>query len=181
MEIPINCTHDQWCLRQAVSRVRMVLAAAATTRSKDQNNTRNSDKTSNKSNQDSRKRNWNKNTSNSEKSTFQKLSLEERNKLRREGKCFYCKKSGHMSNSCPEKNRNTPSRPSTISVINSIPETNEVIQFKKLYYKAIIPTKAHPTDAGYDLYSTVSQTILPGKSQVIRTGIAVQVPSGTYV
>ena len=31
------------------------------------------------------------------------LSLEERSKLMKEGKCFRCKKTGHLVKDCPEK------------------------------------------------------------------------------
>lgn len=40
--------------------------------------------------------------------TIQKLSPAERDKLRREGKCFKCRKSGHMARECPT--RGPPSR-----------------------------------------------------------------------
>ena len=32
---------------------------------------------------------------------FKKLTPRERDKLAKEGKCFYCKKSGHMVYNCP--------------------------------------------------------------------------------
>ena len=32
---------------------------------------------------------------------FKKLTPKERNQLTKEGKCFYCKKPGHMAHGCP--------------------------------------------------------------------------------
>jgi hypothetical protein len=37
---------------------------------------------------------------------FKKLSPEERTKLMKEGKCFYCREVGHRSKECPKKNKN---------------------------------------------------------------------------
>ena len=34
---------------------------------------------------------------------FKKLSPKERNQLAKEGKCFYCKKPGHMAHRCPSQ------------------------------------------------------------------------------
>ena len=43
---------------------------------------------------------------------------------------------------------------------------------KKLNEDAITPTKAHESDAGYDLYSPVDVILEPGKPTKIPTGIA---------
>jgi len=40
--------------------------------------------------------------------TFKKLSNEERKRLQSEGRCFRCKKQGHMSRDCPLKGRQQP-------------------------------------------------------------------------
>lgn len=45
---------------------------------------------------------------------------------------------------------------------------------------AKLPTRAHATDAGLDLYSTQNCVIAPGSFAVIDTGIGVALPYGTY-
>ena len=49
----------------------------------------------------------------------------------------------------------------------------------KLDESAIAPRYAHPGDAGLDLFAIREQTILPGKTQLIQTGIAIALPPGT--
>lgn len=50
--------------------------------------------------------------------------------------------------------------------------------FKRLTDDAIIPTKAHPTDSGYDLYANEDVIIEPGDTAIVKTGIAVELPAG---
>lgn len=45
---------------------------------------------------------------------------------------------------------------------------------------AVKPTRAHPQDAGLDLYSRDEQIILPGKSAVFDTGVHVELPPGMF-
>src|SRR5690625_5041690 len=52
------------------------------------------------------------------------------------------------------------------------------IGFKRLNDNAILPTKAHPTDSGFDLYASEDVIIEPGDTAVIKTGIAVELPKG---
>lgn len=51
------------------------------------------------------------------------------------------------------------------------------IGFKRLSDDAIIPTKAHPSDSGYDLYAAEDVIIEPGETVIVKTGIAVELPS----
>lgn len=44
---------------------------------------------------------------------------------------------------------------------------------------AIMPTRAHATDAGIDLMSPFDFTVLPFGSRIIPTGVHVQLPHGT--
>ena len=45
---------------------------------------------------------------------------------------------------------------------------------------ATLPTRGTPGAAGYDLFSTDSYVVLPGRRVVVATGITVQLPPGTY-
>lgn len=54
------------------------------------------------------------------------------------------------------------------------------IKFKKLSPSAVMPRKAHQSDAGFDLASVEDITIEPNSRHAIDTGIAVEVPLGYY-
>ena len=49
---------------------------------------------------------------------------------------------------------------------------------KRLTDSAKLPKKAHTGDLGYDLFSDEEVLILPGQSELIPTGIAVEFPEG---
>ena len=48
------------------------------------------------------------------------------------------------------------------------------LKVKKLTPTAKLPTKAYPTDAGWDIYADDCVEIYPGEIKKVRTGIAVQ-------
>ena len=52
------------------------------------------------------------------------------------------------------------------------------VKIKRLNDKAILPTKAHATDAGYDLYATSCDISVPDRMATYGTGIAVEIPQG---
>lgn len=52
------------------------------------------------------------------------------------------------------------------------------IGFKRLSDNAILPTKAHATDSGFDLFAAQDVIVAPGETVVIPTDIAVQLPQG---
>jgi dUTP pyrophosphatase len=52
------------------------------------------------------------------------------------------------------------------------------IKIKKSHLDATIPTFAHDTDAGMDLFSSVECTVEAGEAGQIPTGIMVQIPNG---
>ncbi|MDA3837924.1 MAG: dUTP diphosphatase [Candidatus Delongbacteria bacterium] len=53
------------------------------------------------------------------------------------------------------------------------------IKVKKLAEKAILPSFAHPGDAGLDLFSIENKVLEPGKSHLVKTGISIQLPKNT--
>lgn len=52
------------------------------------------------------------------------------------------------------------------------------IGFKRLSDNAILPTKVHATDSGFDLFAAQDVIIAPGETVVVPTDIAVQLPQG---
>jgi dUTP pyrophosphatase len=48
----------------------------------------------------------------------------------------------------------------------------------RLDERAILPTRAHPGDAGLDLYALDAVELSPGARASVRTGIAVEIPAG---
>lgn len=54
------------------------------------------------------------------------------------------------------------------------------IKVKKFHERAKIPTRAHETDAGYDLYALEDYFIEVGATQVVKTGVGFEVPSGYF-
>ncbi len=56
------------------------------------------------------------------------------------------------------------------------------INIKRLTETAIIPTRQHEGDAGYDLYADIQEsvTIKPHTTEFIKTGIAIEIPDGYF-
>lgn len=56
------------------------------------------------------------------------------------------------------------------------------VNIKKLTNTAKIPTRQHEGDAGYDLYADIQEpiTIEPHTTEFIKTGIAVEIPTGYF-
>jgi dUTP pyrophosphatase len=44
--------------------------------------------------------------------------------------------------------------------------------------RAILPTRAHSSDAGLDLYALHAAGLAPGERASVRTGIAIEIPPG---
>lgn len=58
------------------------------------------------------------------------------------------------------------------------------VKVKRLSPGAILPTKAHEHDAGWDFYMPVDMetvTLWPGQRRIINTGISVSIPVGWYL
>jgi dUTP pyrophosphatase len=65
--------------------------------------------------------------------------------------------------------------------IAMIGPSTETVYFKKLHVDAVMPSRATPCSAGFDLCSIENVLIVGGQGNVkIRTGIAVKLPEGTY-
>ena len=52
------------------------------------------------------------------------------------------------------------------------------LAFRRLDRDAVLPERAHPGDAGYDLRSIEDVEIGPGGRAMVRTGLAVAIPEG---
>lgn len=52
------------------------------------------------------------------------------------------------------------------------------IRFKRLSEHAILPTKAHANDSGFDVYAAADVLIEPGETKVVPTDIAIVLPQG---
>ncbi len=53
------------------------------------------------------------------------------------------------------------------------------LRVKRLAETAVLPSYAHPNDAGLDLHAAVDTVIEPGQAASISTAIAVELPPGT--
>lgn len=60
----------------------------------------------------------------------------------------------------------------------TLAERVEDLRFIRLSEKATLPTRAHDSDAGLDLYAAEAARIGPGQRVTVGTGIAVAVPEG---
>ncbi len=59
------------------------------------------------------------------------------------------------------------------------------VKIKKLTMSAIIPTQAHITDAGFDIYADITDnkewiTIQPNSNCMINTGVSLEIPIGYW-
>ncbi|MGH2957442.1 MAG: dUTP diphosphatase [Solirubrobacterales bacterium] len=52
------------------------------------------------------------------------------------------------------------------------------LRFIRLSERATLPTRAHDSDAGLDLYAAEAASIAPGGRVSVGTGLAVQIPEG---
>jgi len=53
------------------------------------------------------------------------------------------------------------------------------LKVRKLRPDAVLPSYAHPGDAGLDLCAVEAVDIPPGATRLVKTGIAIQLPIGT--
>jgi dUTP pyrophosphatase len=55
---------------------------------------------------------------------------------------------------------------------------SDKLSFRLLTDTAKLPTRAHPGDAGLDLYAAEAAVIEPGERAMVGTGVAVAIPEG---
>lgn len=55
------------------------------------------------------------------------------------------------------------------------------VKFKKIYPDAVVPTYAHPGDAGFDLYSIEDCPLNSSETKLINTGLKIEIPKGYEV
>lgn len=60
----------------------------------------------------------------------------------------------------------------------SLSTMSVTVKVKQLDPRAVVPVFGHDDDAGFDIYSLDRVIIDPGKRTQIRTGIAMEIPSG---
>lgn len=53
-----------------------------------------------------------------------------------------------------------------------------LLPIRRLDPSAVVPTRAHPDDAGLDLYSLEDAALEPGAGRIVKTGVAVAIPPG---
>jgi len=64
--------------------------------------------------------------------------------------------------------------------MSDFPKEIVKIGFQRTVLGAKIPTKAYPTDAGYDLYSVMFKRLAPFERAIISTGLCIEIPDGFY-
>ncbi len=57
-------------------------------------------------------------------------------------------------------------------------DMQEALSVKRTHPEATLPTRAHPDDAGLDLYSLEDFLMEPGQGHTTKTGIAIALPRG---
>ena len=55
---------------------------------------------------------------------------------------------------------------------------SNLLPVRRLDPAAILPTRAHPDDAGLDMYALEDSVVPPGEGRLLRTGVAFAVPVG---
>lgn len=52
------------------------------------------------------------------------------------------------------------------------------MRVQRLVAEAVLPSRAYPGDAGFDLHAAEPATLAPGERASVGTGIAVEIPAG---
>lgn len=65
-----------------------------------------------------------------------------------------------------------------VTVTYTPPSNKLHVKFKRLAEGAILPTKGTPEAAGWDLYALEDGCVLPARTTLVKTGIAMEIPPG---
>lgn len=65
-----------------------------------------------------------------------------------------------------------------LSGLSSVRHVDALLGVKLLRQTSKMPTRATPSAAGFDLYSDDEKAVLPCATQIVATGIAVEIPHG---
>jgi dUTP pyrophosphatase len=83
---------------------------------------------------------------------------------------------------CTHTFNNTNDIRDAISVLRKhIPKETKVFSMQKAFPEAILPTKAHESDVGWDLATPIDFRLNPGETRRIDFGIIVDIPDGYYI
>ena len=74
-----------------------------------------------------------------------------------------------------------PARMCVKTITATSPDSSNELLIAQLSPDAVVPTKAYPSDAGFDLYAIRGEIIPAGKLMKIPTGIAAKPPPGCYL
>ena len=56
--------------------------------------------------------------------------------------------------------------------------SGKTINVKRVSKNAILPTRSNYSDAGWDLYSTITRTLAPSQRAMFSTGVSLEIPEG---
>jgi dUTP pyrophosphatase len=62
--------------------------------------------------------------------------------------------------------------------VNGVPASSAPLRVRRLDPQAVLPTRAHPGDAGLDLCALEGGALAPGERTSVGTGLAVEIPRG---
>lgn len=61
------------------------------------------------------------------------------------------------------------------------PREQVPVKIERIHPNAILPTYANPTDAGADIYAVEDVVIKPHKTEIVKTGLKVDMPAGYMI
>lgn len=67
----------------------------------------------------------------------------------------------------------------TLNTMSELTSDSCIVDIVRLDPKLPVPVRAHASDAAVDLYSAETVVLEPGQRELVRTGIAIELPYGT--